>query len=137
MLAHGTLLLMVSDKTILTQDHPVDKMWAGYSNTIINGKWGWDNLPPTLMGKATNLIRKLRDEYYSALDKYDVLITPTVPFLAPKLPSPDAGIRDVMVNSAGVSLNTSAFNLVSLVNTNYSFNVAYLHRRDYRLSHCP
>lgn len=66
------------------------------------------------MGKATNLIRKLRDAYYTALDEYDVLIMPTVPFLAPKL-LPDikgASVTDLMVNSAGVSLNTSAFNIV-------------------------
>jgi amidase len=103
----------LTEKMLPVTQEKFDKMWAGYSNTIVNGKWGWDNLPPTLMGKATNLIRKLRDNYYAALDKYDVLITPTAPFLAPKLPLPDAGIRDLMVNSAGVSLNTSAFNLVS------------------------
>ncbi|RDW85351.1 hypothetical protein BP5796_03676 [Coleophoma crateriformis] len=104
----------LTEKMLPINQEKFDKMWAGYSNTVINGKWGWDNLPPTLMGKATNLIRKLRDNYYEALDKYDVLILPTVPFLAPKLPSPNAGIRDVMVNSAGVSLNTSAFNLTGL-----------------------
>lgn len=102
----------LTEKMLPFSQDKFDKMFASYSNTLINGKWGWDNLPPTLMGKATNLIRKLRDSYYAALDKYDVLIMPTTPFLAPKLPPPDAGVRELMVNSAGVSLNTSAFNLV-------------------------
>lgn len=68
-----------------------------------------------LMGKATNLIRKLRDSYYSALDEYDLLVMPTVPFLAPKLLDDvkNASVTDLMINSAGVSLNTSAFNIVS------------------------
>ena len=103
----------LTEKMLPISQEKFDKMPPGYSNTIVNGKWGWDNLPPTLIGKATNLIRKLRDSYYEALDKYDVLILPTMCFLAPKLPTPDAGIRDLMINSAGVSLNTSAFNLVS------------------------
>jgi amidase len=66
-----------------------------------------------LVGKATNLVRKLRDSYYAALDKYDVLVLPTLPFLAPKLPAENASVAELMINSAGVSLNTSAFNLVS------------------------
>lgn len=102
----------LTEKMLPISQEKFDKMPPGYSNTIVNGKWGWDNLPSTLIGKATNLIRKLRDSYYEALDKYDVLILPTMCFLAPKLPSTDAGIRDLMINSAGVSLNTSAFNLV-------------------------
>lgn len=67
------------------------------------------------MGKATNLIRKLRDAYYTALEEYDLLIMPTLPFLAPKLLDDvkNATVVELMTNSAGVSLNTSAFNIVS------------------------
>lgn len=103
----------LTDKILpITQDK-FDKMWISSSNTMLNAKWGWENLKPSLLGKATNLIRKLRDDYYSALDQYDVLITPTCPMLAPKLPAADASVRELMENSAGVSMNTSAFNLVS------------------------
>ena len=85
------------------------------SNMVVNGKWGWDHMHPSLVGKATNLIRKLRDEYYKALDQYDVLITPTAPMLSPKLPPADASIVELMKNSAGASMNTSAFNIVSVL----------------------
>lgn len=76
------------------------------------------------MGKATNLIRKLRDAYYTALDEYDLLIMPTIPFLAPKLldDPANASVTDLMVNSAGVSLNTSAFNIVSCYSFIYLLN---------------
>jgi amidase len=65
-----------------------------------------------LVGKATNLVRKLRDAYYATLDNYDVLVMPTLPFLPPKLPAKEASVAELMVTSAGVSLNTSPFNLV-------------------------
>jgi len=97
----------------LTQDK-FDQMFCSGVNTILNGLWGWEHMPPGLMGKATNLVRKLRDSYLKSLSTYDVLITPTMPFLAPKLPPQGSSVRDLMINSAGVSLNTSAFNLTGL-----------------------
>ncbi|KAH8887934.1 amidase signature enzyme [Thozetella sp. PMI_491] len=104
----------LTEKMLPITQEKADKMFCSGINTLVNGVWGWDNMPPTLMGKATNLIRKLKDAYYAALDEYDVLILPTMPFLAPKLPAEDASVRDQMVNSAGVSLNTSAFNITGL-----------------------
>ncbi|KAI1343568.1 amidase signature domain-containing protein [Xylariaceae sp. FL0016] len=97
----------------ITQDK-FDKMWPSTANALINGKWAWENMPPSLVGKATNLIRKLKDDYYAALDQYDALILPTAPMLAPKLPAADASVRELMSNSAGMSLNTSAFNLTGM-----------------------
>ncbi|KAH8658256.1 amidase signature domain-containing protein [Xylariales sp. PMI_506] len=104
---------------LLDKIHPImqdkfDKMWVSHQNAIINGKWGAENLPPSQTGKASNLVRKLKDEYYRALDKYDVLITPTMPMLPPKLPAAGSTIREYMTNSIGVSLNTSAFNLTGM-----------------------
>jgi amidase len=90
----------------------LDRMLCSGVNTVINGLWGWEHMPPALMGKATNLVRKLKDAYYAALDRYDVLVMPTRPFLPPKLPTEGASVKELMVNSAGVSLNTSAFNIV-------------------------
>ncbi|WVQ67602.1 uncharacterized protein L199_005805 [Kwoniella botswanensis] len=50
---------------------------------------------------------------HRALSKYDILIAPTLPII-PR-PSADASIRELMENAAGVSLNTSAFNLTGLL----------------------
>ncbi|EIW73435.1 hypothetical protein TREMEDRAFT_67366 [Tremella mesenterica DSM 1558] len=97
----------------LTQDK-IDKMWCSGVNTIMNGVWAWEHAPPGLFGKATNLVRKLRDAYNEALATYDVLITPTMPYLAQKLPEKGASVGELMTNSTGVSLNTSAFNLTGL-----------------------
>ncbi|KAK8022493.1 hypothetical protein PG993_013260 [Apiospora rasikravindrae] len=106
----------LSDKILPINQAKYDKMWCAYKNWMVNGRWGWDHLqkPGLLLGKATNLTRKLKDEYYKALDKYDVLITPTMPFLPPKLPAGDASIKQLMQNSAGASLNTSAFNITGM-----------------------
>ncbi|WWC57819.1 uncharacterized protein I303_100354 [Kwoniella dejecticola CBS 10117] len=104
----------LTEKLLPIKGEKVDKLFCSGTNTLINGIWGWENMPPTLMGKTINLIRKMRDAYNTALGKYDVLITPTLPMLATKLPSPDASIRELMENAAGVSLNTSAFNLTGL-----------------------
>ncbi|WVQ85193.1 hypothetical protein IAT38_007358 [Cryptococcus sp. DSM 104549] len=104
----------LTEKMVPITQKSADKMFCSGVNSIVNAQWGWKNLPPTLIGKATNLVRKLRDSYYAALDNYDVLITPTLPMLATKLPEPGASVRELMENSAGVSLNTSAFNLTGM-----------------------
>ncbi|KAK8057305.1 amidase signature enzyme [Apiospora saccharicola] len=106
----------MTEKMLPIDQEKYDKMWCAYKNWMVNGRWGWDHLekPGLLLGKATNLTRKLRDEYYKVLEQYDVLITPTMPFLPPKLPAEGASIKDLMKNSAGASLNTSAFNITGL-----------------------
>ncbi|WRT63404.1 uncharacterized protein IL334_000309 [Kwoniella shivajii] len=110
----GLAMNDLTEKLLPLTGDKIDKMFCSGTNTLINGVWGWENMPPALMGKATNLVRKLRDSYNSALDNYDVLITPTLPMLPTKLPPQDASIRTLMENAAGVSLNTSAFNLTGL-----------------------
>ena len=102
---------LVEKMSPLTQDMS-EKMFVSSINSIKDGLWAEKNLPPTLLGKATNLVRKLRDTYQESLDRYDVLITPALVYLPKKLPPRDASISQLMDNSNGVSLNTSAFNLV-------------------------
>ncbi|KAK7937703.1 amidase signature enzyme [Apiospora aurea] len=106
----------LSEKVLPIDQAKYDKMWCAYKNWMVNGRWGWDHLekPGLLLGKATNLTRKLKHEYYKALDQYDVLITPTMPFLPPELPAKDASTKELMQNSAGASLNTSAFNITGM-----------------------
>ncbi|ORY30836.1 amidase signature domain-containing protein [Naematelia encephala] len=101
----------LTDKMMPLTQEKFDRMFVSGVNTIANGLWFAENMPPSLFGKATNLVRKLRDHYYAALDKYDVLVMPTTPMLAPRLPPKDSNVTELMKNSAGVSLNTSAFNL--------------------------
>ncbi len=125
----GLCLNDLTDKIMpLTQDK-FDRMFVSASNTIKDGTWGSKHLPPSLFGKATNLVRKLRDTYLASLAQYDVLITPTMVYLPQKLPPVDANIIELMQNSNGVSLNTSAFNLVSFRNAaaGLTFRRAFQH----------
>ncbi|WWD22857.1 hypothetical protein CI109_107351 [Kwoniella shandongensis] len=110
----GLCMNDLTEKMLPLKQESLDKMFCSGVNTLVNGVWGLEHLPPTLLGKATNLVRKLRDSYYLALDKYDVLITPTLPMLAQKLPPLNGTIKEYMENAQGVSMNTSAFNLTGM-----------------------
>ncbi|RSH80101.1 hypothetical protein EHS25_007303 [Saitozyma podzolica] len=99
----GLALNDLTDKMLpLTQDK-VDGMFPSGINMLVNGLWAFEHLSPSL-----------RDAYLTALSKYDVLITPTLPFLAPKLPPEGASIAENMSRNLGLSTNTSAFNLTGL-----------------------
>lgn len=110
----GYVMTDLDEKMFPLTQEKLDKMWPSASNTIMNGVWAWDHMSPSLFGKGTNLVRKLRDTYNAAMDTYDLLISPTLPFLPPKLPPIGASVKELMINSTGVSLNTSAFNITGL-----------------------
>lgn len=88
-------------------------MFVSSKNTIVNGEYGWKHMDPTLYGKATNLVRKLRDAYDGAMDEVDILLMPTLPNLPPKHIAEGSELDEVMKNCTGVTLNTAPFNLVS------------------------
>lgn len=57
-----------------------------------------------------NLYRRLKDEYNAALEKVDVLITPTMPYVANRHAAPDATPLEQMGKSRGCAINTVCFN---------------------------
>lgn len=65
---------------------------------------------PHLLAKATNLSRQLRAAYDEALDKYDVLVTPTLPYIATSHAPPDATPLDQIAKQVGLTSNTCQFN---------------------------
>jgi amidase len=69
----------LTDKVLPLTQEKFDAMFAGSSNAVVAGKWAWDHLPPALLGKAMNLIRKLRDDYYKALTRTMCLSCPQCP----------------------------------------------------------
>lgn len=104
----------LTDKMVPVTQERFDKLFPSGVNTLVNGLWAWEHMPPTLLGKATNLVRKLRDAYVSVLDnEVDVIITPTLPILPQRLAPPDATPSAKMATAMGLTSNTSAFNLVS------------------------
>lgn len=115
--AAGRRQLFLNDLTNkmlpMTQERLPD-LFVANANTLVNGLWGWEHMPPTLFGKATNLVRKLRDDYYKALDKFDLLVMPTIPFLPQRLASADASLAEKMTKGVGMTMNTAPFNLVGV-----------------------
>ncbi|XP_078678546.1 amidase-like isoform X2 [Branchiostoma floridae x Branchiostoma belcheri] len=61
--------------------------------------------------KGQNLSRVLTQAYNSALQKYDVLVLPTVPFKAPEIPKQDVSIKEFCQPGFKVVANTCPFNL--------------------------
>jgi amidase len=60
-------------------------------------------------GKSQNLIRQMRGLYDAALAEHDLLLMPTTPQLATRLPPEDAGIRQVWDAALAMNGNTAPF----------------------------
>jgi amidase len=65
---------------------------------------------PLLLAKATNLSRQLRDAYDAALETYDVLLTPTLPYVATSHAAPNATPLEQITKQIGLTANTAPFN---------------------------
>jgi amidase len=62
-------------------------------------------------GKAMNITRRLTAAYDEALSKYDLLLMPTTPMKAPKLPAADASREDYVDRALEMITNTSPFDI--------------------------
>jgi amidase len=60
-------------------------------------------------GKSQNLIRRMRDEYDRAFERYDLLLMPTTPQKPPRLPPPDALPEEAYAVALNMNRNTSPF----------------------------
>lgn len=78
-------------------------------NVIINGLYLMSRFP-SLYGKTANIGRQLSDKYQAVFEKYDVLVMPTTPVVAPR-----HGKRGLPLESAkpsmGLTINTAIFNV--------------------------
>jgi len=59
--------------------------------------------------KAQNLRRTIRAAYDSILDHYDVVAMPTLPFVAPRLPTSDATLEQVVIAGLDMEGNAAPF----------------------------
>jgi amidase len=94
--------------------HPMgQKNWneayASTKNIYLNGLYAVENFP-LLLAKATNLSRQLRGAYDAALETYDVLLTPTLPYVATSHAAPDATPLEQIAKQIGLTANTAPFN---------------------------
>lgn len=86
-----------------------DKLFPSTKNTVINGLYLAKTFPG-LYGKSVNLGRRIRDAFQEAFGKYDVLVMPTTPYVAPRHGSRESP-RSCFEPSIGLTTNTAIFNI--------------------------
>jgi amidase len=86
-----------------------DEAYASTKNIYLNGLYAVETFP-LLLAKATNLSRQLRDAYDTALETYDILLTPTLPYVATSHAAPDATPLEQIGKQIGLTFNTAPFN---------------------------
>ncbi|WP_434733038.1 amidase [Rhizobium sp. YTUHZ044] len=74
--------------------------------TYVNNMYG-----PRYYGKAVNITRRLRAAYDMVLRDYDLIVMPTTPMKATKLPSQDASRKEYITRATEMFTNTAPFNL--------------------------
>ncbi|KAK1978460.1 amidase [Colletotrichum cereale] len=92
----------------LTQDQ-WDNAYVSSKNIYLNGVYAQAAFPG-LLGKATNLSRRLRDDYDRALSRYDILVAPNLPFVAKSHTPYDASPLEKIEKQVGLTANTAPFN---------------------------
>lgn len=60
---------------------------------------------------ARNLVPEVRAAYDAALESYDVLVMPTVPYTARRLPVPDAPLAEYLDTALSMVVNTAPFDI--------------------------
>ncbi len=74
--------------------------------TYVNNMYG-----PRYYGKAVNITRRLRAAYDLVLKNYDLILMPTTPMKATKLPAEDASRKEYITRATEMFTNTAPFNL--------------------------
>ncbi|RYL92519.1 amidase [Sporolactobacillus sp. THM7-4] len=88
-----------------------DDLSAAAKITILTGQYMQRSYRGRYYAKAQNLARQLKNEYDKAFHDFDVLIMPTVPYKATKLPGKNADLEEVINRSFGVDTNTGTFDV--------------------------
>lgn len=79
--------------------------------TIMVGQYMQSAYCGRYYAKAQNLARQLKKEYDKTFRNFDVLVMPTVPYKATKLPDSDADLKEMIDLSFGVDTNTGVFDV--------------------------
>lgn len=83
-------------------------------NKLLSGKFfssDRERFPLAARAKAVTHAHELRAAYDAALQRYDVLVTPANPTVAPRHPSPELGVKEKHDLALGNTWNTCPFNL--------------------------
>ncbi|KAI0950823.1 hypothetical protein AcW1_008022 [Taiwanofungus camphoratus] len=109
---NGTRQLYLTDfaeKVLPWSQEKFDKLFANSANILLNGLYA-DQHFPQLYGKTQNIFVKLRQEYDAALDKVDIMVMPTTPWVAKVMQPRDASLLDHYKDYNGLTYNTQPFN---------------------------
>lgn len=93
-------------------DESFQKLFPSTKNTMINGLSLMHSYPG-LYAKTMNIAQQLRDSYEELFQKYDVIVMPTTPFVAPPNADWKRGDRpmDALKPSMGITINTAIFDV--------------------------
>ncbi|KAL2829400.1 amidase signature domain-containing protein [Aspergillus cavernicola] len=87
-----------------------DNAYVSTKNIYLNGAYA-ETAFPGILSKATNLSRRLRDEYDAALAECDVLVLPNLPYLANShVNAATATPLEMIAKQVGLTANTAPFN---------------------------
>src|SRR5690242_13858608 len=78
---------------------------------LMFGTYVRENYGSRYYGKAINIVRRLRAAYDEVLAKYDLLLMPTTPLKATRLPAADASREDYVARALEMITNTAPFDL--------------------------
>lgn len=86
-----------------------DNAYVSTKNIYLNGVYA-ATAHPYLLAKSTNLSRQLRNAYDVAFQKVDLLVTPTLPYIATSHCAEDATPLDQIAKQVGLTSSTCQFN---------------------------
>lgn len=77
--------------------------------TMVLGEFFIKNYGGHFYAKAQNLTRQLTQAYDDAFKEFDLLLMPTLPITASKIPAPDASIEENVARALEIIANTAPF----------------------------
>ena len=86
-----------------------DELSDSLKNTMLLGHYMTTRYRGHYYAKAQNLVRRLRAAYDLMLAQYDLLLMPTLPMTATKLPAPDAPVDEIVTRAFEMLPNTAPF----------------------------
>uniref|UniRef100_A0A0W0FS10 Amidase domain-containing protein n=1 Tax=Moniliophthora roreri TaxID=221103 RepID=A0A0W0FS10_MONRR len=97
------------DRLLPWNEDKWSKVHSFVKGTAISGEYAFEKYP-AVYGRASNIVRKLKESYDAVLKEVDVIVMPTVPITAPRHVARDASPLAATKKTAGLTDNTSIFN---------------------------
>jgi amidase len=91
--------------------HQADSLSETTKLFLLLGTYINNNFGPRYYGKAVNVSRRLAAAYDKVLGSYDLLLMPTTPMKATKLPEPTASREDYIARALEMISNTAPFDI--------------------------